>query len=201
MPQLRAIEKLIARLESPFAPDAGLSRPASAANVTESRWTCGRRDVEGRQSSVAETEFVHSFDTDGRELERCGYALELRERTGNMRVVAARSRGDDDRTGMTEGVQAQIDNCWALEILSGLLSPLVALERRLSAPKPQLVEKFNVIVGERRLQRIGSRVAEYVGPDGRGRLVAHPASGLSPTTDRANTPIPFQPPMPLQRRC
>jgi chromosome partitioning protein len=194
MPQLRAIEKLIARLESPFAQDAGLSRPAAAANVTESRWTCGRRDVEGRHSSVAETEFVHRFDTDGRDLERRGYVLALRERTGNMRVVAARSRGDDDRTGMTEGVQAQIDNCWALEILSGLLSPLVALERRLSTPKPPLVEKFSAIVGEQRLQRIESRVAECVGPDGRGRPFAHPASGLSPTRDRANT-TGLEPPM------
>ena len=198
---LRAIESLIARLESPFAPDAGPSRPASAAPINESRWTCGRRDVEGLHSSAAETEFVHSFDTDGRDLERRGYVLELRERTGNMRVVAARSRGGDDRTDMAKAVQAQIDSCWAFEILSGLLSPLVALERRLSTPKPQLVETFNAVVADRRLQRIGSRVAEHVGPDGRGRLFAHPASALSPTTDRASVPIPFQPPVALQRRC
>jgi cellulose biosynthesis protein BcsQ len=201
MPPLRAIEALIARLESPFAQAADPSRPAFAAIVKESRWTYGRRDVEGRHSSVAETEFVHRFDTDGRELERRGYVLELHERTGNMRVVAARSQGDDDRTDMTTVVQAQIDSCWALEILSGLLSPLVALERRLMTPRPQLIEKCSAIVGEQRLQRIGSRVTEHVGPDGRGRLFAHPANGLSPTTDRATTPIPFQPPMPLQRRC
>ena len=200
MQPLRAIESLIAQLESRFASDGEPSRPASPVGVNSNGSTRGFREIGGLHVPAWDREFVHSFDTDRRDLERCGYVLELRERTGSLRVVAAQSRNENDRTGPTKPVQAQIDSCWALEILSGLLSPLVALERRLSTPKPPLVEKFSAIVGERRLQRIGSRVAEHVGPDGHGRLFAKPASGLSPTTERADTPIPFQPPMPLQRR-
>jgi len=179
---LRAIEALIARLESRFAPDAESSQPASPRTLHENGWTRGHRDVDSSRSSAVESEFVHSFDTDERDLERCGYILELRERTGCMRVVAARSRGDGDRTDLANRVQTQIDRSWALEILSGLMSPLVALERRLTAPKPPLLETCSAIVGQRTLQRIGSRVAEHasltllVSERGR-RIDAHPLTG------------------------
>jgi hypothetical protein len=57
---------------------------------------------------------------------------------------------------------AQIDSAWAVQILSGVMSPLTALERRLGRPLA-LLETVRVIVGGRRIQRIDSRVAEDAG--------------------------------------
>jgi chromosome partitioning protein len=102
--------------------------------------------------------FIHGFDTEGRDLQRAGYVLELHERSGSLTVVAARS-GGEQRPDMTRQAQAEIDRCWAIEILSGATSPLAALERRLGAPKPRLVEHLGAVAGGRKLRRIGSRVA------------------------------------------
>jgi cellulose biosynthesis protein BcsQ len=133
-------ESLISQLESPEKQEPAATSPAPAAD---------ERDVY----------FVHGFDTDGRDLQKCGYVLELHERSGSLTVVAARpgEHGPD----MPRRALAEIDRCWAVEILSGAISPLAALERRLRAPRPRLVEHLVAIVGGRKLRRIGSRAMEY----------------------------------------
>jgi chromosome partitioning protein len=109
--------------------------------------------------------FIHGFDTDDRDLQRAGYVLELHEHSGSLGVVAAAS-GGEQRPDMVGQAQAEIDRCWALEILSGATSPLAALERRLGAPRPRLVEHLRAVAAGRKLRRIGSRMA---GPTAEGR--------------------------------
>ena len=152
---LRAIESLIVRLESAGGDDAGSVPQALDVNAGGGCSPQGIPDVNGSQ----DVHIVHSFDTGDRDLQRRGYVVQLSECAGRMRVTAARSECDDDATDATKRVQAQIDNWWAAEILSGVMSPLTALERRLSTPKSGLVERVIAIVAGRRLFRIGSRVA------------------------------------------
>ncbi len=90
---------------------------------------------------------VHRFDTEGRDLERHGHALELHEHDGNWLLV-------------TSGACVQIDRSWAFDILSGTMSPLVALERRIARPAPPQFESVCRLVGGRGLQRIDSRLGE-----------------------------------------
>jgi chromosome partitioning protein len=171
---LRDIESLIVGLESADLQQAGASEQAPQ-NVDDRNKPPGRRSVEGSRASAADTDsragsaleeqpsgggdvhFVHTFDTEGRHLQRRGFVLELRERTDSLRVVAARSDSDDDADDATKRAQVPIDSRWAVEILSGVMSPLAAFERRLGTPRPWLVETVIAIVGGRRLRRIGSR--------------------------------------------
>jgi hypothetical protein len=109
-----------------------------------------------RGSSADDVTFVHSFDTGQRDLQRCGYVLELRERPGSFLVVAARSDSAADNAQVTGRAQAQIDRRWAIQILSGAMSPLTALERRLGPPVPRVIEIVRALVG-RSLLRVDSR--------------------------------------------
>ena len=90
---------------------------------------------------------MHRFDTEGRDLERGGHALELHERNGSWLLV-------------TSGADAQIDESWAFDILSGTMSPLVALERRIARPAHPQFESVRMLVGGRSLKRIDSRLGE-----------------------------------------
>jgi hypothetical protein len=106
--------------------------------------------------------------------------LELFERQGHAFVVAAAS-GSDGRANPTNA-QAQIDNSWAVQILSGQMSPLAALERRLGSPGPPLIEDLRALIGGLRLQGIDSRWARQGDPervalhDDRRILVHRPAT-------------------------
>lgn len=143
---LRAIESLIVRLESPDAPVPAASSQAPA-----------------------DVDFVHTFDTDGRDLQRAGYVLELRERPGNLHVVAARSGRDQDGAASTSQVDARIDSVWARQILSGATSPLSVLQVRLPRPLPGLVDRVCALVAGQTIRRIDSRVASQAdagGPQG-----------------------------------
>jgi cellulose biosynthesis protein BcsQ len=153
---LRAIESLIMRTESTGAPEAGAVLMAPGIDPDD-----GRRDTD--------LHFIHGFDTDGRDLQRAGYVLELHERSGSLTIVAARSARE--RTELGSQALAEIDRCWAIEILSGATSPLTALERRLGALKPRLVEQLRAAAGGRKLRRIGSGVADPAA-EGRERRCA-----------------------------
>jgi chromosome partitioning protein len=157
---LQALESLIVRLES-----AG-GQEGSQAEDAKSNPGAGPA-VEVDSPGGGDVHFVHSFDIEGRDLQRCGYVLELHERKGGLHVVAARSGSDDDEADTSQRAEIQIDNRWAMEILSGAMSPLAALERRLGTPKLSVVENVIAIVGGRRLQRIGSRVAQHDGAGSR----------------------------------
>jgi chromosome partitioning protein len=160
---LRAIESLIAQLESTEGREAVWRRPPVIDG--NSRWPRERRDAERPHSTISDSSpdaavhFVHRFDTERRDLERCGYVLELRERSRSFLVVAAQAAegGDRSREGCAE---AQIDSCWAMQILSGGLSPLAALERRLGAPAPWLLEHVSATIGGRQLRRVESWITD-----------------------------------------
>ena len=142
------VELLITELEA-MGQEAPTSRQSPAAGARDSRddYAC----------------VVHRFDTDQRDLQRGGHVLELLERRGDTFVVAAPS-GSDDRANLTR-VEAQIDNSWAVQILSGQMSPLAALERRLGSPGPPPLEDVRALIGGRSLQRIDSRMARQAGID------------------------------------
>jgi chromosome partitioning protein len=105
-------------------------------------------------ASEAAATLIHSFDTDDGDLGRSGYVLELRECAMTLVVVAGRLNIDD-----ISQAQVQIDGAWALQILSGKVSPVAILDRRLGRPAPAVVEEIRAIVGKRRLCRRESRMA------------------------------------------
>ena len=69
-------------------------------------------------------------------------------------VVAGLASGDD-----TSRVQVQIDSSWALQILSGEVSPVAILDRRLGKPGPPMAQTIRGVVSKRKLHRVDSRVA------------------------------------------
>ena len=83
--------------------------------------------------------------------------LELHERAGNFTIVAGPDR-DPIPHDVTADAAVRIDVAWATQILSGAMSPLAGLERRLGSPT-RLFEDVRAIVGAGRLRRLGSRVA------------------------------------------
>ena len=136
--QLRAIESLIARLE-----------PA------EEQWA---PLPEAKPALVEAVDFVHTFDTPGRDLQRCGYALHLRERAGSFIIVAGRlSIGRD---GLAESVEIRIDAAWAAQILSGTKSPMTVLERRLRPEQQWLHQDIRATIGAGQLRRVDSNLAK-----------------------------------------
>ena len=168
---LLAIESLIARLEW-ADPDEAASRQAPALHADvrghradqDSHSAAEERDSAVPSASTTrspgggDVHFVHRFDTASRDLQRGGYILELHEHSGEWRVVVARCGCGDDQADTTPRATAQIDSTWAVQILSGVMSPLTALERRLSRPLA-LLDTVCAIVDGHRIQRIDSRVA------------------------------------------
>ena len=80
MPVLQSLEALIAGFDS--ANDSEMA----IGLVNRERL---RQGEQGRRTATSQ--FVHSFDTDRRDLQRCGCVLELRERSGSFIITAARS--------------------------------------------------------------------------------------------------------------
>jgi chromosome partitioning protein len=187
---LEAVESMIERLESAESQDRVASFQPPVVDMRDRRLARGGRDVgpsqwpadgSPRGSVEGEVHFIHRFDTDHRDLERCGYVLELRERTGNLVVVAARSGSHDDESNSSRRVEARIDSWWAMQILAGTMSPLAALERRLGTPMPWLVDNLRTIVGAQTVRRVDSRVAGHDGAEGREGPHAEATSALSST--------------------
>ena len=195
--QLRAVESIIARLESAEAQEAGISRPAPApVDVAETKTISRGHDV----STTKDVHFVHLFDTEARDLQRCGYVLELHERTGSFAVVAARS---DDDVGPNEpagSVEVRIDGWWAMQVLSGAMSPLAVLERRLSPPHSLLLESVRAVVGSGRLQRLDSRSGGHVPRHGAPRPT--PSVSLDQTQKaESDSSVPIQTSPAVRRRA
>jgi cellulose biosynthesis protein BcsQ len=144
---LRAIEPLVMQLQ---AGDRSETENASRPVVVDAE----RRRRTREHAAVSDVGLVHGFDTEGRDLERSGYVLELRECAGSLVLFAART-GEQDENRVA---RARIDHYWALQILSGDLSPLSALQQRLGPTAPLVIESARGIVGGRKLRRIDSRV-------------------------------------------
>jgi hypothetical protein len=132
----RAVESVLAELESSDAEDTAPGRVL--------------RDGVG-PTPVASTYIVHRFDTDARDLQQRGHVLELHERQTSWLLV-------------TDGTQVQIDRSWARDILSGVLSPLAALERRLDRVGSPAFDCARALVGRRHLRRIESLLRETENP-------------------------------------
>ena len=175
--RLRAVESLMAQLESEGA--ASWEPPLTARR--DERRQRFRRGNGGRAllappasggtpgfeagSLEGSDDLVHGFDTDNRDLQRRGHALELREHQGTFVIVATRPESGG-RTSPGRRAQVQIDASWAADILSEVMSPLAAFAQRLGRPGPDAVESIRAIVGDRELHRIGSQVASRPEPSG-----------------------------------
>jgi cellulose biosynthesis protein BcsQ len=151
-PALTAIESLSAELERALEREL---RGEGQAPVI---------DLHGASTPT----LIHSFDTEDRDLARSGHVVELRECGTSLVVMAGRVDADD-----MSRAQVQIDGSWALQILSGEVSPVVILDRRLKRPGPEMMETMEAIraiVGKRRLRRNDSRMANETGTAGREHL-------------------------------
>ena len=137
------VENLILELDPAAAPE----RPSAPAESTQ----------ESSGNGGDGWQVVHRFDTDQRDLERCGYVLELREQAGRFTVIVERSGVSGEASTPTPS-QARIDKWWAMQILSGAMSPAAALEQRLGKPFPQLVKPQAFKSSDLELRRIDSRV-------------------------------------------
>jgi hypothetical protein len=123
--------------------------------IAMNRWFHARSGA--GQDGSTDSYVVHRFDTAMHDLERLGYLLELHEHTGGLFLVLASSGDTSDATGRA---RVQIDRSWALEILSGAISPLAPLERRIRQPWPAVLESVRAGVGGQPLHRVDSRLAE-----------------------------------------
>jgi len=157
----REIEMVIRALEADeeavIAPVDGMrqrelndvaSRPQSSqsVNVTKNSDSTATDDV---------AVFAHRFDTEQGDLQGHGCVLELRECSRRYFVAISRmSAGCGTAATATE---LQVDARWAVQILAGALSPLVALERRLGKAHVSLVALARESAGDRPLRRIESR--------------------------------------------
>ncbi len=139
---LRGIEALIAGLEPTERP---LAEPAFNSTAQELR----------------SLDVVHGFDTETRDLERCGHQVELRERAGVEFIVVARSR-------TCGSAEVRIDRSWTVQILRGEMSPLDALERRMESAPLGVIEQVRDAAKGRQLRRVA------------GTLEACPDAGLLP---------------------
>ena len=151
----RAVESVLAQLESTDGRDtSAATHLAPVIDLRDHAWGRTLRDERGA-TPVDTACVVHRFDTEDRDLERRGHVLELHERPGSWLLV-------------TSGAQAQIDRSWAFEILSGTLSPLTALERRIGRAGSPQFEGVREVASGRRLQRMESVLSEA------GRPSVHP---------------------------
>jgi chromosome partitioning protein len=132
------------------------------------KWACMLQQIESLIAEIDAAErtdeespdagdgyFIHRFDTERRDLERSGHLLELHERKRSLLLVAAQSNGFDVIDAA--GAEARIDASWALQILSGEMSPLSALEQRLG--RTRTLEHIRSLAGERKLWRVDTRVS------------------------------------------
>jgi chromosome partitioning protein len=160
---LEVVKSLIRRLEAadvredeasrqPLGPGTGVTRPAPRSHDA-------RPIKRAAGSTNGDVNFVHRFDTDGRDLQRCGYVLELREQPDSLVVAVARSSPADQLDDSIGKAEVQIDGCSATQILSGEISPLEVIERRMGASAPWLIEPVRAAAGGQNLRRIASVVA------------------------------------------
>ena len=145
------VESLIQRLQStePAVPAMPLSPTPTDEGSSEQS---GVSAVERCTPADGNSHVVHKFDTEQRDLERRQQSLELHER-GHEFVVVVRSDGGGGSRSR-ERTEARVDRSWAVQILSGELSPVTALERRLGWREAGAVERIRAAAGGRRLQRV-----------------------------------------------
>jgi cellulose biosynthesis protein BcsQ len=160
---LETVESLIEQLEAmdssesessrqPLGADNGVACPTSSSHEA--------RPVDRAAGTTnSGVNFAHRFDTDSRDLQRCGYVLELRERADCLIVAVARSSTADQLDDSIGKAEVQIDRSWATQILAGQMSPLEVIERKIGASAAWLIEPVRAAAGRQSLRRIASVVA------------------------------------------
>lgn len=98
---------------------------------------------------------AHTFDTDDAALRRAGYHVQLIEEPERflISVVKAGVTQEEEPIHPREQRSAKIDGGWAAQILTGQLSPLSVLDRRIRHP---LVAELRALTADRALARVES---------------------------------------------
>jgi chromosome partitioning protein len=170
---LQGIETLIAALESGSA----LEMTASPSD-----------DENGDSQPDDRVDFIHQFDTDAGALRKAGWLLELRERSGTFALTVSQTTNGTNGASIRAPVHVQVDGRWATQILSGVLSPLGAIERRLGEPAPFLVRELRTVVANRPIRRVTSRHtvnAQSVSPEAAPPAML-PTEQISPSEQAAS---------------
>jgi len=98
---------------------------------------------------------AHSFDTDDATLRRAGYRVQLIEEPERflISVMKARVTQQEELIYPREQRSAKIDGGWAAQILTGQLSPISVIERRIRHP---LAAELRALTADRALVRVAS---------------------------------------------
>jgi len=101
---------------------------------------------------------AHTFDTDDATLRCAGYRVQLIEEPERflISVVKARVTQDEELICPREQRSAKIDGGWAAQILTGQLSPISVIDRRIRHP---LAAELRALTADRTLVRVES--SEY----------------------------------------
>jgi chromosome partitioning protein len=98
---------------------------------------------------------AHTFDTDDAMLRRAGYRVQLIEEPERflISVVKARAPQGEAPVYPREQHSAKIDGGWAAQILTGQLSPISVIDRRIRHP---LAAELRALAADRTLVRVAS---------------------------------------------
>lgn len=122
----------------------------------------GRNDFQALERALDQSHprrttgyLVHTFDTDDAALQRAGYTVQLIEEPERflISVVQTRSSPMEGPVCVREQCSAKIDAGWAAQVLTGHLSPLSVIDRRIRHP---LAGEVRAIAAERVLARVRS---------------------------------------------
>lgn len=107
----------------------------------------------------AESRLVHTFDTEDAALHRAGYRAQLIEEPERflISVVKTSAIREGEPIYAREQRSAKIDGAWAAQILTGQLSPIDVIDRRIRHP---LAAQLRALVADRTLARVGSSAHE-----------------------------------------
>lgn len=98
---------------------------------------------------------THTFATDDSRLHRAGFHVQLIEEPERflVSVVKARVTRDEELIYPREQRSTKIDGGWAAQVLTGQLSPVSVIDRRIRHP---LAAELRALVADRPLARVGS---------------------------------------------
>jgi cellulose biosynthesis protein BcsQ len=97
---------------------------------------------------------VHTFDTDDATLRCAGYRVELIEELERFLISVVKStRTQEEELYFREQRSAKIDAGWAAQLLTGQLSPISVIERRIRHP---LAAELRALTADRALVRVES---------------------------------------------
>jgi cellulose biosynthesis protein BcsQ len=98
---------------------------------------------------------AHTFDTDDATLRRAGYRVQLIEEPGRFLISVVRTKAAEEGESLCfrEQRSTKIDAGWAAKLLTGQLSPIGVIERRIRHP---IAAELQALAAARSLQRVAS---------------------------------------------